>query len=235
MKKLIYNLILPCTFIAILLWSVIGVSQNRSFFDKQYQLNGTAEHIGMRHQDLMSVTDNLLSYMVRQRPDLEMQYGVKGEIREIFDQREKLHMVDVLNLYMGVIYVAAGLTVAVAAGAAYVAKKDGIKTARSILNKKYVWAAIGLAVVAGTFGIVIVTNFQWFWTNFHLVFFTNDLWILDPKVSIMINMFPLNFFYAICERILIVFVLGCGIVKLLLLADFKNGGKPRRNIPQGVI
>ena len=108
MKKLIYNLILPLGFLVIFMWSVIGVSQNRAFYDKQYQLNGTAEHIGIRHQDLMSVTDNLICYMTNQRPDLEMQYGVKGEIREIFDEREKLHMIDVRNLYMGVIYVAMG-------------------------------------------------------------------------------------------------------------------------------
>lgn len=235
MKKLIYNLILPLAFVAILLWSVIGVSQNRSFFDRQYQINNTAEHIGMRHQDLMSVTDNLLSYMVKQRSDLEMQYGVKGEIREIFDEREKLHMVDVVNLYMGVIYIAAGLTAAVGLGAAYLIKADGHRQARQILNRKYIWAAIGLAVVASGFGIVIVTNFQWFWTNFHYVFFSNDLWMLDPKVSIMINMFPLNFFYAICERILIVFVLGCGIVKLLLADYTKGEGKPLNRIPKGVI
>lgn len=234
MKKLIYNLILPCTFIAILLWSIIGVSQNRSFFDKQYIKNDTAAHIGMRHQDLMSVTDNLLSYMVKQRPDLEMQYAVKGEIREIFDEREKLHMVDVLNLYMGVIYVAIGLSLAVLAGLVYVIKADGLKTARKILDKKYLWAAIGLAVVAGTAGVVVATNFQWFWTNFHLVFFTNDLWILDPRVSIMINMFPLEFFYAIVVRILEVFVLGCLVVKLLVMPYIK-GERKRRRIPEGMI
>lgn len=235
MKKLIYNLILPLSFIAILLWSVIGVSQNRSFYDTQYQKNGTAEHIGIRHQDLMEVTDNLLSYMVKQRDDLSMQYGVKGEIREIFDEREKLHMIDVVNLYMGVIYVAAALTAAVAAGLVWVIKKDGLKTARQTLNRKYLWAAMGMALAAAVFGVVIVTNFQWFWTNFHYVFFTNDLWQLDPRISIMINMFPLNFFYAMCERILIVFVLGCFVVKLFLSEYTKGDGKPHRRIPQGMI
>jgi len=224
MKKLIYNLILPLSFLVIFMWSVIGVSQNRAFYDKQYQHNGTAEHIGIRHQDLMSVTDNLLSYMVKQRPDLEMQYGVKGEIREIFDEREKLHMIDVLDLYMGVIYVAAALTAVIGAGLVYVIKKDGWATARRVLNRKYLGAAIGLGIFALVFGVVIATNFQWFWTNFHYVFFTNDLWMLDPRISIMINMFPLNFFYAMVTQILIVFVIGCVAVKLLFV-DF---GKKRR-------
>lgn len=221
MKKLIYNLILPFAFIAILLWSVIGVSQDRSFFHEQYQINRTAEYIGMRHQDLMSVTDNLLSYMIKQRDDLNMQYGVKGEMREIFDEREKLHMVDVQNLYMGVVYIAAGLTVAVAAAFVYLYKTDGWRLAKKTLRKKYIWSAIGLVAVAGAFGVVIATNFQTFWYNFHLVFFTNDLWLLDPDVSIMINMFPLEFFYAICKEILVVFVLWCAVVRLAL-ADFEK-------------
>ena len=221
MKKLIYNLILPLSFLVIFMWSVIGVSQNRSFYDRQYQLNGTAEHIGIRHQDLMSVTDNLICYMTNQRPDLEMQYGVKGEIREIFDQREKLHMIDVRNLYMGVIYVASAITLAIAAGLTYLIKTDGWKTARTTLNRKYLWSAIGLVIFCLVFGILIATNFQWFWTHFHYVFFTNDLWLLDPRISIMINMFPLNFFYAMVTRIVIIFIIGCIAVKLIF-TDFRK-------------
>ncbi|MBR2503654.1 MAG: TIGR01906 family membrane protein [Oscillospiraceae bacterium] len=221
MKKLIYNLILPLSFLVIFMWSVIGVSQNRSFYDRQYQLNGTAEHIGIRHQDLMSVTDNLICYMTNQRPDLEMQYGVKGEIREIFDQREKLHMIDVRNLYMGVIHIAIGITAAIGAGLFYVIKKDGWKTARTTLNRKYLWSAIGLVIFCLVFGILIATNFQWFWTHFHYVFFTNDLWLLDPRISIMINMFPLNFFYAMVTRIFIIFIIGCIAVKLIF-TDFRK-------------
>lgn len=234
MKKLIYNLILPLSFLVIFMWSVIGVSQNRSFYDEQYRKNGTAEHIGIRHQDLMVVTDNLLSYMTNQREDLEMQFGVKGEIREIFDEREKLHMVDVLNLYMGVIHVAIGITAAIGAGLFYVIKADGWHTARSTLNKKYMGAALGLGIFCLVFGLLVVTNFQWFWTHFHYVFFTNDLWMLDPRISIMINMFPLNFFYAMVTRILIVFVIGCGAVKLLFTDFRKDPGKTGR-IPKGMI
>ena len=221
MKKLIYTLILPLSFLVIFMWSVIGVSQSRPFYDKQYQKNGTADHIGIRHQDLMSVTDNLICYMTNQRPDLEMQYGVKGEIREIFDEREKLHMIDVRNLYMGVIYVASAITAAIAAGVFYVIKKDGWATARATLNRKYLWSAIGLVIFCLVFGILIATNFQWFWTHFHYVFFTNDLWMLDPRISIMINMFPLNFFYAMVTRIFIIFITGCVALKLIF-TDFRK-------------
>lgn len=232
MKKLIYNLILPFAFIAILLWSVIGVSQDRSFFETQYEKNNTAEYIGMRHQDLMSVTDNLLAYMIKQRDDLNMQYGVKGEMREIFDEREKLHMVDVQNLYMGVVYIAVVLTALVAAGLLYTAKYDGIKQVRETLRRKFIYSAAGFALVVAVAGVLIITNFQWFWYNFHLLFFTNDLWLLDPAVSIMINMFPLEFFYAICTNILITFVAGCAAVRILLMdvSKFHSYNKGKKTI-----
>ena len=234
MKKLIYNLILPLAFVAVLLWSVIGVSQSRSFYDKQYQTNGTAAHIGIAHEDLMEVTDNLLSYMLNQRENLNMQYEVKGKTREIFDQREKFHMVDVVNLYMGVVYIAVAATVAVGAGLFWLVKKDGWSLVRKTLDKKYLWSAIGLAVVAAVFGFAIVNNFDAFWRKFHYLFFTNDLWLLDPKISIMINMFPLEFFYAMCERILIVFVCGCLAVKVVF-ADLKKEPGQRRYMPKGTI
>ena len=216
MKKLFYNLILPFTFVALLLVSVIGVSQFRPFFRKQYEKLNTAEYIGMRQQDLMSVTDGLLSYMAGGRENLDMQYGVKGSIREIFDEREKLHMVDVKNLYMGVMYTAAALAASVAAMTAFVIAKDGAKTARAKLKRQYKFAAAGTALVVLGLGGMIAVNFQWFWINFHRVFFTNDLWLLDPSVSIMINMFPLEFFYAICTTVIAVFVVLCLAVYLLV-------------------
>ncbi|MBP1554298.1 MAG: DUF1461 domain-containing protein, partial [Oscillospiraceae bacterium] len=137
MKKLFYNIILPVTFVALLLLSVVGVSQFRPFFAKQYDKLGTAEYIGIAQEDLMSVTDGLLSYMAGGRENLDMQYEVKGQLREIFDEREKLHMIDVKNLYMGVIYIGAGLFVSAAAMLWYLIKKDGAKTARATLNLKY--------------------------------------------------------------------------------------------------
>jgi len=35
--------------------------------------------------------------------------------------------------------------------------------------------------------------------------FSNDLWLLDPRVSTMINMFPLNFWLAMCSKMLVRF------------------------------
>jgi uncharacterized membrane protein len=47
--------------------------------------------------------------------------------------------------------------------------------------------------------------------NFHYVFFDNDLFLLNPNVSIMINMFPESFFFDIVAAIIIVFAICIGL------------------------
>ncbi len=43
-------------------------------------------------------------------------------------------------------------------------------------------------------GAMALINFDWFFLWFHLVSFTNDLWILDPLRDNLIRMFPEGFF-----------------------------------------
>lgn len=217
MKKFVYNLILPVAFIAALLSSIVAVSLNRNFYDKQYTQQHTAEFIGISHDDLMLVTDQLLDYISKKAENLDMQYDVKGKKTEIFDDNEKLHMVDVQNLFMNVIYINIFLISFVVISSICLIKIDGFKVFRNTLRKKYKYSIIGLAVVCGGLIFLFTTNFNLFWTYFHRVLFTNDLWLLDPAVSIMINMFPLYFFTNMCFTILCTFVIICIIIYVLLI------------------
>ena len=48
--------------------------------------------------------------------------------------------------------------------------------------------------------------------NFHYLFFDNDLFLLDPNTSIMINMFPSAFFMHMVFMIIAAFALCAGLV-----------------------
>ena len=48
----------------------------------------------------MNATNTLLDYMQDKRDDIIVVEKVNGNEREIFDERETLHMVDVKNLYL---------------------------------------------------------------------------------------------------------------------------------------
>ncbi len=217
MKKIVYNLILPTAFIAALLSSIIAVSLNRNFYDKQYTHQHTAEFIGISHENLMLVTDQLLDYICNKAENIDMQYDVNGIKTEIFDENEKLHMIDVQKLFMNVIYINIILISFVIISSVCLIKFDGFKTFRTTLRKKYKYSIISLAVFSVILIFIFTTNFDLFWTYFHRILFTNDLWLLDPAVSIMINMFPLKFFINMCFTILCTFVIICIFIYILLI------------------
>ncbi|MEG1801796.1 MAG: TIGR01906 family membrane protein [Oscillospiraceae bacterium] len=217
MKKFLYNLLFPLCIVAILLGSIITVSLNRGFYSRQYEKNDAPLFTGLSLEDLDSVTDNLLDYLVGARDNLDMQAKVKNQVREVFDQREKAHMIDVQRLYINVLYlelaliVGAGLILALL----YTDKdKKGLKSALFARYKVTLGVSFLFTLCIGT---VFIFNFNWFWTTFHHVFFSNDLWLLDPNVSVMINMFPLEFFFSMCTKILIGFFCGCMVIYLLLM------------------
>ena len=68
-----------------------------------------------------------------------------------------------------------------------------------------------LVVVAFT-AVWAAADFDAFWLNFHYLFFDNDLFLLDPNTSIMINMFPSAFFMHMVFMIIATFALCAGLV-----------------------
>ena len=63
-------------------------------------------------------------------------------------------------------------------------------------------------------GLIISTDFTRYFILFHEIFFTNDLWMLDPTTDRLINMVPEGFFIdtarniGILYGIFVIFVLG---------------------------
>ena len=75
---------------------------NKNYYEMKYTELNTAEHIGMSNEALFDATFTLLDYLKDERDDILCVHEVKGKEREIFDERETLHMVDVKNLYINV-------------------------------------------------------------------------------------------------------------------------------------
>ncbi|MBR2811825.1 MAG: TIGR01906 family membrane protein [Solobacterium sp.] len=190
--------------IAILLSVIDGLSFRRSFYEYEYEKNSTAEYIGMSEESLMDATDALLDYLHGLRDDIKVTAAVNGYVREVYDTRETLHMVDVRNLYRNAILarnlmLTGGLLVFI------VLIWRHINEAAELLFSGFTNGLIITAVcVACLLGYALV-DFNSFWMNFHYVFFDNDLFLLDPNVSIMINMFPETFFFDLVIRIIAVF------------------------------
>ncbi len=226
MKKLICFLSMFMLISAIFLASIFINSLNENFYRAQYEQNGTPEVTGMSLEDLVLSSNTLLDYMMDYRDDMLIEAPVHGEMRAIFDERETLHMVDVKDLFQIALYTMYAFFGLAALGIIFVvatSKRASINILYTTYN-----AALGIfLVLAALMGAAFALNFNMFWTAFHLVLFSNDLWLLDPAVSIMINMFPLNFFLALCTRVLVMFLAVLAVLFVSLFIARKKVKKVR--------
>lgn len=207
MKKFLYSFSMVLLMVFVILFSVFTVTNNNSFYTEQYAAVGAEKATGMSMEDLDKTTAMLLDYLNDRRDDLELQVEKWGEMKPVFDDRETSHMVDVKNLYSffaKVMYICLGAFIVIAA---YLYKIDG--KARFFISavQGYKTSLVIAIILIVIFASAFTIGFNSFWTLFHKVMFTNDLWLLDPRVSTMINMYPLPFWLAMCTDILVRFAI----------------------------
>jgi integral membrane protein (TIGR01906 family) len=192
--------------IALLILSVDMFAVNQGFFTSEYSRLGTAGNLGMSSEELNTVTKNLLDYTIGSRDSLDMKAVINGTEREVFDQREKYHMVDVKALYLNaksfMIYSFIGAAALFIL--AFIIK--GWKAFRTLCRSFLGVSGVFLIIVVAL-GIYAALDFTNFWISFHHVFFPgNDLWQLDPNTEVLINMVPEQFFSDLVSSIIICFV-----------------------------
>ena len=130
-------------------------------------------------------------------------------------------MIDVKNLYQNAMSVRNVLlitSIVLLAVGLYLSKEryirfiyDGYKTGVSFL----LLIIVCIAVIA-------IMDFNAFWLQFHYLFFTNDLFLLDPNTEILINMVPEQFFTDLVFRIIAMFISSLSVFYLLLRYLYKK-------------
>lgn len=189
---------------AVLLEVIDSCCFSHSFYVQEYAKNNTAAVIGMSEETLMETTDELLDYLKDKRDDLVVYGEVNGKNREIFDQREKRHMVDVKNLYQTAMKVKLiAFAVSIAVIAVCVLRRKALLF--EWLRDSFRYGGLLLAVFVIFILIWAVADFNGFWIQFHYLLFDNELFFLDPNTEILINMVPETFFFDLVTRIILVF------------------------------
>jgi len=181
------------------------VAFDKSFYADQYKRLNTAETIGISNDELLRVTWELLDYIKDGRDSIsDIKAEIKGEVRPVFNERETAHMVDVKALFRFAYRVRAYSILLLAAVLVAAAGKK----AQSYFARSFIWTAGVLIVLLSVLFILIKTNFNYYWDQFHYLFFDNDLWQLNPETDIMILMVPEPFFNSAVTRVLAYFTLG---------------------------
>ena len=212
-----------------LLCTVICVgASSRNFYYKEYEKLGVHNDIGISMEELKEATDVLLDYTEGKREDMVVYADIKGVNEPVFNERETAHMYDVRNLFINVRAVGIAAIILGAVGLVLIAvfardKKD--------FFKGYLYGNIAFFAIVAFIVAYAATDFTAFWTSFHHVFFTNDLWLLDPATDNLILMVPEQFFFDLVFMIVGVFVAISAVlaaasgvsIKILKKKGLKNG------------
>ncbi len=166
---------------------------DESRFHKAYEEYNRYEYIGIEKEDLHLVTHELLEYMKGNREDIIMYAEINGEEEMVFEEREQLHMVDVLNLFDAG-FMIRNISAVVAVCAILLLMIMDRKNMLKILARGYLVGFGIFIVLLIILGTAMLIDFSALFTKFHMLLFDNDLWLLDPYEDIMIQMFPEQFF-----------------------------------------
>lgn len=190
----------------------IGIYSDFGWYEKEYEKYNVTEDLEMKMDDVMDVTEEMMAYLRGDREGLVVWTTVNGEKQKFFNDREKAHMVDVQNLFLG------GLTLRFSAIIVLVISLSGLIFTKGnwkrILPKSFLTGLGAFLVISGGLGVLCASDFNKYFFLFHEIFFDNDLWLLDPATDLMIRMLPEGFFFDMVIRIGSIFI---GMLAILLI------------------
>ena len=219
MKKKFAGILAGFSAVVLLLGMLLGgvflCTTSRAYYKYEYAKYGQAETIGISDDGLMRITNSLLDYLMGKRENLDMQAEIGGEMREVFREREKLHMVDVQKLVTLARYVMiACFIVGISAWViAFILGKQ-VKGGLRAVGVGYLIGAGILLLLVGVVVILALRDFTSVFIEFHHIFFDNDLWLLDAN-DMLIMMVPEEFFADCAAVIAILFGIGLLITVLI--------------------
>ena len=221
-----------CFIVSMVVVSVEVNIHNESFFINEYEKTGVANDLGMTMEDIKVVSSEMMKYLFGERDDLVIYTTLRGQYREFFNDREKTHMVDVKAMLDNAIMVrriCMALLVLCMAGLIALYRRRTLH----FLCRSYCYTVLGVAAFFGAIGIfILVFGFTEFWMKFHGVFFTNDLWLLDPATDMMILLLPEQFFSDLVANCVGFFAIVVIITLILAVGAWIMEKKGRKELPK---
>lgn len=194
----------------------IAAYSDYAWYEKAYEKYQVLDELEMDMPHVMEVTEEMMAYLRGNRENLVVQTIVNGKEREFFNDREKAHMVDVQNLFIGGLWLRRGAVILLVAAIVFLLKMKA--NWKKLLPKSFlIGTGSFIAITAGA-GLLFLSDFNKYFTLFHEIFFDNDLWLLDPDTDLLIRMLPEGFFLDMVVRIGMIFLVLMSILLIISIA-----------------
>ena len=156
----ILGLIAALAMIVILLITSFEIAaySNFDWYLREYSKYEVFDDLEMEAEEVMHVTKEMMAYLRGNREDLVVETIVDGNAREFFNDREKGHMVDVQNLFLG------GLDLRLGAGAVLIGALIVIVFTKAdwkkLLPQSFLIGVAGFISLLGIFACLIAKDFH---------------------------------------------------------------------------
>ena len=177
---------------------------NLNFYKSFYQKENLAPKIGTTYEELIKNTTNLLDYL-NHKVILNLDWYTDKDILHMQDVRTLYSLSYKTMIFLIVVFTISTILLII------LCKKRTIFYITNTFNK----VLLAFIIVIGILSCIISYNFTSFWIKFHQLLFSNDLWLLSPDESNLIQMVPEEFFISLITTIILhIFIL---FISLLIL------------------
>jgi integral membrane protein (TIGR01906 family) len=192
MKTLAFWLFILCLPVLMLATSVRIAANSSELYRYGFNKYHISQATGLAPEELEKVIRGLIAYFNSGEDSINITVIKDGQPFTLFNEREVEHLRDVKGLFRLVYRLLVGTLVY---AMAYVTLCYALWHER----RRVAWGLIGgsglTAALLVVLGLMIRVNFDWFFYQFHLISFANDLWLLDPATDYLIMLFPQGFWY----------------------------------------
>ena len=201
MKKYIVQLLIIIEnfslFISAILALIFYNCFNLDFYKNFYTQENLAPNIGTTYDKLIDNTSNLLDYL-NYNAELNTSWYTPKDILHMVDVRTLYNISHKIMIIFLIIFIISTILLVT------LCKRNTIYYISKTFNK----VLLSFFVVIGGLACIISYNFNSFWIKFHQLLFSNDLWLLSPDESNLIQMVPEEFFISLITKIIIhIFIL----------------------------
>jgi integral membrane protein (TIGR01906 family) len=221
--KYLFILCLP---LLLLTASIGGVVNSLSLYKYGFEKYNVGRTTGLSEAELEKAAAGMISYFNSDEENISLTVMKDGQPFVLFNEREVAHLRDVKGLFRLDYMVLLGtLIYALVYTGFNVWRKDWWQLARGLGGGSGLTLVLMLAL-----GLGALLNFDRLFLQFHLLSFTNELWLLDPAKDYLIMLFPRGFWYDVtlfCALATVVGAVILGGVGIFIYSSSSSAGRSR--------
>ena len=184
-------LFILCLPLLLLSASIGGAVNSLSLYKYGFEKYSVGQTTGLAEVELEKAATGLIDYFNSDEEYINVTVIKDGKTFPLFNQREAVHLRDVKGLFRLDYWILLGtLIYALAYAGVNLWRKEWRRLAWGLVGGSGLTLVLILAL-----GLGALFNFDQLFLQFHLLSFTNELWLLDPSKDYLIMLFPRGFWY----------------------------------------